>query len=655
MSSIVKKSSHFTPKLKKRVVRKESPATPPASQVPDNAKAETTTNNEGEAQISPPATQVSAEEQKTAPKNAQNNAQPAQNTQPMPTPQSSQNPLLSYSISTKLSPGPSRKDETEPIVDPKSKVSESAVRESSSEADSENEEDYGNNDIFKQPLIKEQYARRRSSIVSHRRLSGINANRRNSSISIPGTPGAGPSDADHVREAPVTIGVPSGKTVKKRRASSVSRQGRKVTRASVISIPPVTDTLKEEQDEADTETDAASVSTTTKLTAKDAPASSTHKSPVKSTGGEDYIVGLDPKTRKFRKFKTSDEVFSDLPVAPPNLITSISSVRELPRRVKKEDEDLFSRVSVSTESISMADLCKPMIQIGSKSEMFELAETAKEKLLKKKDERRTARETARRLRIPYKRALRELQSDQIDPDDDRPKNLDFKQMEREQAQSTSTLKLAVVEGQIQVDQESVIRGRGLAPNSENRKVELENPFENPITANTYSRSVHTDPWTKEEVIELYKALSTWGTDFTFIAQLFPYRTRRQIKNKFTLEEKHNPQLVELALRRKLPADLEDFCASAFSVKSLKSVDEFNREMADLKKDHESHMREINAEREKAIKEDLEFNRKREIEIRTGSKPMTKAERSRMIRQNEVVVGEIEDVKRTRESFDAGNV
>lgn len=687
MSSIVKKSSHFTPKLKKRAVRKEATATPPASQIAEDVAGSTGSKNASVGSenatntalqnqalpLSPPASQAPTQGANTE-TNTETGETRDETSENVPA-KAAQNALFNYSIAAQATGSSVRKPATEPVVDPmqKAPTSASIVNDNDNDNDNNDNDDdneYGENDIFSQQAVLEQAQKRRPSAAIPRRLSGINnlnINRRNSSVSgsISGTPAMGGSlhtDAESVREVPVPINVPMGKPTKKRRMSSVSKAGRKQPRGSVsaISIPSAAEVLKEEQHEAET-----AVESSDKANGTDATSGSTNISIPTNTSNdtptEDFVIGLCPKTGKVRKFKTGEHIPGALPVAPADLVTMISSVRQLPRRVKPEDEELFSRVMVQADEISMADLCKPTIQIGQKCETFELAEAAKERILEKKAERRRARERARELRIPYRRALREIQGEHGNGGENGEEDGDgendgenggaaresvFEKMARAlELANNSTLKLAVVEGQIQLDQESVVRSRGAAPNSENRTVEVENPFENPITANSYSNNTHTDAWTTEERVELYRALSTWGTDFTFIAQLFPYRTRRQIKNKFTLEEKHNPQLIELALRRKLPPNFAEFCAHAASIKTPITIEEFNREIAELKQDHETHMREISAEREKAIKEDLETNRKREIEIRTGAKPMTKAERARMIRQNEVVVGEIDDVKR----------
>jgi transcription factor TFIIIB component B'' len=47
-----------------------------------------------------------------------------------------------------------------------------------------------------------------------------------------------------------------------------------------------------------------------------------------------------------------------------------------------------------------------------------------------------------------------------------------------------------------------------------------------------------------------QALSQWGTDFEMIARLFPHRNRRQVKLKFSREERVNPDKVTEHIIRK---------------------------------------------------------------------------------------------------------
>ena len=137
----------------------------------------------------------------------------------------------------------------------------------------------------------------------------------------------------------------------------------------------------------------------------------------------------------------------------------------------------------------------------------------------------------------------------------------------------------------------------------------------------------------------------FGTDFSLIAQLFPHRTRKQIKSKFVLEERKFPEVIELALKRKLPVDFKRYCETTNN--DIKTIEQYNEELKKVRIEHEQSMNAIAIEREKAFKEDAEANRRREIEIRTGftgSKPMTTAERRKELRKNETVVGTIDDIK-----------
>ncbi|KAF7189252.1 Transcription factor TFIIIB component B'' [Pseudocercospora fuligena] len=57
----------------------------------------------------------------------------------------------------------------------------------------------------------------------------------------------------------------------------------------------------------------------------------------------------------------------------------------------------------------------------------------------------------------------------------------------------------------------------------------------------------SDPWSEEETDRFYDALRMFGTDFLVISKMFPPKTRRMIKSKFTREEKLDPNRVTAAL------------------------------------------------------------------------------------------------------------
>lgn len=63
----------------------------------------------------------------------------------------------------------------------------------------------------------------------------------------------------------------------------------------------------------------------------------------------------------------------------------------------------------------------------------------------------------------------------------------------------------------------------------------------------YSRYKRTRDWPPEETIRFYRCLHTIGTDFSMMMQLFPNRTRRDLKLKFKKEERLNLKLINKAL------------------------------------------------------------------------------------------------------------
>lgn len=68
-------------------------------------------------------------------------------------------------------------------------------------------------------------------------------------------------------------------------------------------------------------------------------------------------------------------------------------------------------------------------------------------------------------------------------------------------------------------------------------------------------------WTKKETKKFYKALAMIGIDFFLISQLFPKRTRLEIKKKFQKEERMNRPLVERVLKGNIKLDPSVFDAA----------------------------------------------------------------------------------------------
>ncbi|XP_048383734.2 transcription factor TFIIIB component B'' homolog isoform X2 [Stegostoma tigrinum] len=116
------------------------------------------------------------------------------------------------------------------------------------------------------------------------------------------------------------------------------------------------------------------------------------------------------------------------------------------------------------------------------------------------------------------------------------------------------------DGSIIIDEESltveVLRKKGPI-------VEENDPIFERGSQTTYSsfrKSTHTKPWSNKETDMFFLAISMVGTDFSMIGQLFPNRTRIEIKNKFKREEKLNSWRIDKAFKEKKPLDLDFFGA-----------------------------------------------------------------------------------------------
>lgn len=681
MSSIVKKTSHFTPKLKKNPIKKKklassskaSPSTPPAtqttqpekpvsaeSQVGASQEEQVPIENEISAPQSPPQTQI-----ETSQANLRDSSIASADIQAPSEAESTKEAVGKPSFNFTLNEVQTKDGDTQ--VPNKASVSAAEADEdvdpkdmsrgrTTTEVAAESKPDH---EVFKKPDDRNpsvSSTRRRSSVRPPHRLSGISQ-----SLMRPRSDSSSIAHGGQEDSEPIKIGIPMTRP-KRRRSSLASFSNKK--RPSFIGTPvPAVIEVPRNQSET-TEIEATPAPTNEDIYANDdkdlkddpiGPINENHE----------FVVGVDPRTKKLRKFRrrTQENRHEDarieramnpdyIPVAPVDLERRITSAKQIPRLESlKVEPHLYSDIKISTEKLSMAELCKPTFPIGEISSEFEKAQSAQAIIKARRDQRRLAREYARTNRISLEEALRlnlnENDQEQLDKQEENKKALSkFINEQDVEATQTNRIQLNILDGKIHFNEESTIVNKHANMPTRNHEIYEENPFENPITAATYSKWRFTDIWTPDEMVTFYNALSTWGTDFTFIAQLFPYRTRKQIKLKFINEEKKYPELVELALKRKLPVDFEAYCRE--TNKKFDTLETYEEKLKEIREEHEKHMEEINREKENAMKADLEASRRREIEIRTGAKPMTRKERIVQLRANETVVGSIDDVKKKKE-------
>lgn len=116
--------------------------------------------------------------------------------------------------------------------------------------------------------------------------------------------------------------------------------------------------------------------------------------------------------------------------------------------------------------------------------------------------------------------------------------------------------LRVVDGQIVLDQDSLEVNRcDQSPQLDEMEVVEESDSTRLINSQTWSKAVRGERWSTKETSLFYDALRLFGSDFEMITQLFPGRTRRQIRAKWNREEKSSPQEITDALMGKKKPNL----------------------------------------------------------------------------------------------------
>lgn len=361
---------------------------------------------------------------------------------------------------------------------------------------------------------------------------------------------------------------------------------------------------------------------------------------------KDPEVSVNISEDEIEKQESEDELKFELEqqyeILPDDPQRIIEKSEQLPRSVKDEDAELYENIGLNTKVFTIADLCKPSFPIGKLSSNFKRAQEAEKKMKAQKLKRREEREIARSERIPLETVI--ARSAEPETCDVKKKVENFLNTDPEPSTTSGQLQMRLDhDGKMVVDEDSLTRNRHANVDRSNRIVEEANPFENPVISTTYGKRRYTDRWTPDEVKQFYVALSTFGTDFLMISQLFPYRNRKQIKLKFNLEEKKYPEIIEMALKRKLPADFDSYCNDS-GIK-IETLDHYNSQLEQVRVEHQLHISQIEEEKEKAAKEDAEASRKREYQIRTGSIKISRKEKLQELRRNEQVVGTIDNIKK----------
>lgn len=142
-----------------------------------------------------------------------------------------------------------------------------------------------------------------------------------------------------------------------------------------------------------------------------------------------------------------------------------------------------------------------------------------------------------------------------------------------------------------------------APADEYIEYVEDNPLEKLVNSRSHSKHKPSPRWDSMSCDMFYKGLSQFGTDFQMISQMFPNRNRRQIKNKFSIEERRNPALIERALAKKEPIDMRQH--SVLCDMEFRSIAVLEEELVQLKAKFEFERQEALKDVEKRKSEMLE--------------------------------------------------
>ncbi|GAA5962216.1 hypothetical protein JCM3765_003903 [Sporobolomyces pararoseus] len=154
------------------------------------------------------------------------------------------------------------------------------------------------------------------------------------------------------------------------------------------------------------------------------------------------------------------------------------------------------------------------------------------------------------------------------------------------AETTFAPQMRIVDGVLVLDEDSLQIDRSKPTDTGPREVIEESAQDRFVNSRSFSKKPgKSRKWTTDDTERFYDALSQFGTDFELISALFPGRTRREIKLKWTKEDKINPKGITAALMRRKKIDLESY--AKFSGQDLTGptpadpMDEINERRAKL--------------------------------------------------------------------------
>lgn len=106
--------------------------------------------------------------------------------------------------------------------------------------------------------------------------------------------------------------------------------------------------------------------------------------------------------------------------------------------------------------------------------------------------------------------------------------------------------MRIVNGEIVLDSDSLQIDRHADADRNNEVLEevVESSLTRRITSASFGKRTKVESWNPEMTGLFYQGLRMFGTDFNMISKMFTSRSRRQIKLKFTNEERKHPERIK---------------------------------------------------------------------------------------------------------------
>ncbi|KAF8428676.1 hypothetical protein EV426DRAFT_711345 [Tirmania nivea] len=237
-------------------------------------------------------------------------------------------------------------------------------------------------------------------------------------------------------------------------------------------------------------------------------------------------------------------------------------------------------IQIAPGVVKMGDLCRDM-KIGRKSKRFtELEKLDWTEVVRKQRAKKAALEAAK------------AAGEDIQPQESMEERLERIAQENEAARPQSqrhAMQVRVVNGQIVLDEETLqVDRRELVQEDGPREIVEESSLTRRVNAGTWGKREKPERWDEASTDRFYEGLGMFGTDFELISGLFPDRSRRQIKNKFTAEERRNPARVTAALKNRVEVDIEEY--SRVTNTEYGDARELDRELEEMRAQHEEEER-----------------------------------------------------------------